>query len=367
MSEELSRESKLASRHRALGSGLEDWNGMGVAWSYDSNPEDEHDAIREAAGLFDVSALKKVHIRGKDAEDVVDHIMTRNMREIYTGKSAYGPVLNDDGMICDDAIIANNGDNWFMVYGTGESYERLEESIVGKNVDIEFDDDMHDLSLQGPKSVDFLNSHTPMNLHSLQYFHQQETEIFGHKCMISRTGYSGERGYEIFVGAEGVADVWDSILDLGKDEGIVPCSFSALDKVRVEAALLFYGYDMTTEITPWEVGLGWAVSRKKGDFRGKERVFASEGKEKINFISLNVDHNEALEGGELININGKNVGVVNSPVWSHRMNMSLALGHIEPRYSAKGTKVRISGNNVDTTAVITELPIYDPQKTRPHA
>ena len=81
MSEELSRESRLASRHRALGSDLEDWNGMGVAWSYDSNPEDEHDAIREVAGLFDVSALKKVHIRGKDAEDVVDHIMTRNMRE----------------------------------------------------------------------------------------------------------------------------------------------------------------------------------------------------------------------------------------------------------------------------------------------
>ena len=190
MSEELSRESMLASRHRVLGSGLEDWNGMGVAWSYDSNPEDEHDAIREAAGLFDVSALKKVHIRGKDAENVVDHIMTRNMREIYTGKSAYGPILNNDGMICDDAIIANNGEEWLMVYGTGESYERLEESAVGKNVDIEFDDDMHDLSLQGPKSVDFLNSHTPMNLHSLQYFHQQETEIFGHKCMISRTGYS---------------------------------------------------------------------------------------------------------------------------------------------------------------------------------
>ena len=124
---------------------------------------------------------------------------------------------------------------------------------------------------------------------------------------------------------------------------------------------------MTTEITPWEVGLGWAGSRKKGNFRGKERVFTSKGKENLNFISLNVDHNEALEGGELIAINGETVGVVNSPVWSHRMNMSLALGHIEPRHSEKGTKVRISSDNVDTAAVITELPIYDPQKTRPHA
>ena len=94
---------------------------------------------------------------------------------------------------------------------------------------------------------------------------------------------------------------------------------------------------------------------------------SAEGKEKLHFISLNVDHNEALEGGEVISINGETVGVVNSPVWSHRMNMSLALGHIEPIHSAKGTKVRISSNTVDTTAVITELPIYDPQKTRPHA
>ena len=124
---------------------------------------------------------------------------------------------------------------------------------------------------------------------------------------------------------------------------------------------------MSTENTPWEVGLGWSVSRKKGDFRGKEKGFALEGKEKINFISLNVEHNEALEGGEIITINEETVGVVNSPVLSHRMNMSLALGHIDPRYSAKGTKVRISSNTVDTTAVITELPIYDPQKTRPHA
>ena len=124
---------------------------------------------------------------------------------------------------------------------------------------------------------------------------------------------------------------------------------------------------MTTENTPWEVGLGWAVSRKKGNFRGREKVFASERKEKINFISLNVKHNEALEGGELITINGENVGVVNSPVWSHRMNKSLALGHIDPKYSEKGTKVRISSNTVDASAMITELPIYDPQKTRPHA
>ena len=108
MTEELSRTSALADRHRALGSGLEDWNGMGTAWTYSTDPDDEHDAIREAAGLFDMSGLKKVHVRGADAAAVIDHVMSRNMARILPGQSAYGAILTGQGTVCDDAIIANN-------------------------------------------------------------------------------------------------------------------------------------------------------------------------------------------------------------------------------------------------------------------
>jgi len=170
MSKELPRESKLASRHRELGSDLEDWNGMGTAWSYDSNADDEHNAVREGVGMFDMSPLKKVHIRGADSAVVVDHLITRKMEQIYTGKSAYGAVLNEEGGVCDDAIIANNGDEYLLVHGTGESMEMLQDSAQGKNVDIEFDDDMHDISVQGPKSVLLLNAHMPINLSSLIIF-----------------------------------------------------------------------------------------------------------------------------------------------------------------------------------------------------
>jgi glycine cleavage system T protein (aminomethyltransferase) len=365
---ESTRTSALADRHRALGSDLGDWNGMGVAWSYATDACDEHDAVRTAAGLFDVSGLKKIHVRGPDSTALVDHIITRNMQTIYAGKSAYGPILTEQGTICDDAIIANQGnDEWLVVHGSGETMQRLEESASGKNVSIEFDDFLHDISLQGPKSVEFLDKHTPLDLRALKYFHHAPTELFGHKCTLSRTGYSGERGYEIFAGADVIVDIWDNIVGEGKSIGIMPCSFDCLDKIRVEAALLFYPYDMTKEHTPWEVGLNWAVSKKKGDFRGKDAVLASEGKERFHFAGIVADHNDIIDAGAKLLADGREVGIVNSPAYSHRLKKSLALVHVAPEASAIGTKLRVEGENVSCDAVIERTPFYDPDKTRTHA
>ena len=223
------RVSALASHHRALGSDLGDWNGMGVAWSYASDPCDEHDAVRQAAGLFDVSGLKKVHVRGADALSVVDHVITRDMTKVYVGKSAYGPVLAEDGGICDDAIIAHLGEEEFLVvHGSGEAMERLEESSEGKRVSIEFDDDLHDISLQGPKALELLAPFTPFNLSALKYFHQERTTLFGRPVILSRTGYSGERGYEIFASAANIVTIWEEILERGRPFGAMPCSFAGL-------------------------------------------------------------------------------------------------------------------------------------------
>lgn len=361
------RTSALASRHRALGSGLEDWNGMGTAWSYSTDPNDEHDAVREAAGLFDMSPLKKVYVHGPDASKVVDHVITRDMTKIGPGQSAYGAILTGRGTVCDDAIIANNGDGeWLFCHGSGDSMDRLNESAESLNVDIEFDDDLHNISLQGPKAVALLNAHTPMELGALPYFHHQATELFGHPCRISRTGYSGERGYEIFADKSVVCELWDAILQHGEPMGVMPCSFTALDKVRIEAALLFFGYDMTNEHTPWEVGLGFTVSRNKGDFRGKDALFASEGKERFLMGGIVVDHDDALAGGEKLMLNGDEVGVVNSPGYSHRMQKSLALVHLRPDAAAPGTKLSVKGDDFACSATVEDIPFYDPEKIRTH-
>lgn len=363
MTDELSRTSALASRHTALGSGLEDWNGMGTAWTYNTDPNDEHDAIREAAGMFDMSPLKKVLVRGPDAASVLDHLTTRDISRITPGSAAYLCVLTDKGGIADDAIVYNNGDNdWMIVHGSGDTMALLEASARGRNVEIEFTDDLHDLSVQGPKSLEILDANCDIVLSNLAYFQHAPANLFGHACRISRTGYSGERGYEIFADASVVGDVWDRLVEAG----VMPCSFTALDKVRIEAGLLFYGYDMTEENTPWEVGLGFTVSATKPDFRGKSALMAARGKETANNVCLDIDHSDMLAGGENLSLDGEDVGIVNSPCFSHRMSKSLALAHIRPGI-ASGSKLQVSGDGIEAIATVVDIPIYDPAKSKTHA
>ena len=363
MTEELSRTSALASRHTALGSGLEDWNGMGTAWTYDTDPNDEHDAVRERAGMFDMSPLKKVMVRGVDAEVTLDHLTTRDVSKIAAGSAAYLSVLTETGGVADDAIVSNNGGNeWMIVHGSGDTMALLEASAKGRDVQIEFTDGLHDLSVQGPKSCDILNAHCDTDLTALAYFQHVPTKLFGHACRISRTGYSGERGYEVFADATVIGDIWDNLIA----EGVMPCSFTALDKVRIEAGLLFYGYDMSEDNTPWEVGLGFTISNNKGDYRGKEAVMAAKGKETINNVCIEIAHSDMVAGGETLSVDGADVGIVNSPCFSHRMNKSLALAHINPEI-AIGTVLKLAGGEIETTAKVVHSPVYDPQKSNTHA
>jgi len=363
MTEELSQTSALASRHSALGSGLEDWNGMGTAWTYDTDARDEHDAVREQAGMFDMSPLKKVIVSGVDAAAVLDHLTTRDMSRIVPGNAAYLCVLTDEGTMADDAIAYNNGnDEWMIVHGSGDTMELLESSAAGKSATVQFTDELHDVSVQGPKSLDILNAHCDADLAKLSYFQHTTARLFGHPCRISRTGYSGERGYEIFADAGVVGDIWDQLFEAG----VMPCSFTALDKVRIEAGLLFYGYDMTTDNTPYEVGLGFSVSKSKAGYRGCEALAAAKGSEKVNNVCLVIDHNDMVNGGEVLSLNGVSVGVVNSPCFSHRLDQSLALAHVSPDAAGPDTRLDVAGGDITTTATVVTMPIHDPQKQRTH-
>lgn len=363
MTEELSRTSALASRHIELGSGLEDWNGMGTAWTYDSDPNAEHDAVRDAVGMFDMSPLKKIIVSGSGASATLDHLTTRDVSKIGAGQAAYLTVLTDNGGIADDAIVYNCGDDeWMLVHGSGNTMALLEASAQGRDVAVQFTDELHDLSVQGPKSIDVLNANCDIDLTEMAYFHHATANLFGHSCRISRTGYSGERGYEIFADAAVIGDIWDKLVDAG----VMPCSFTALDKVRIEAGLLFYGYDMTEDNTPWEVGLGFTVSKTKGEFRGKGAVMAAKGNEMVNNVCLDIDHSDMVAGGETLLLDGTEVGVVNSPCYSHRMNKSLALAHLKPGISV-GTELQLAGDGIETTATVIASPIYDPKKLRTSA
>lgn len=210
------RFSVLNDRHRALGSNLEDWSGMGTAWTYAKDISEEHVAVRTKAGIMDVSGLKKMHLVGPHAIAVLDYITTRDMTKLAPGRAVYASMLNDRGMFTDDCIVYRIGaNNWMMVHGSGSGNEEVSKAVVGRNVAVLFDDDLHDLSLQGPVAVDFLAKHVD-GIRDLKYYSHFQTSLFGKPVMISRTGYTGERGYEIFVRGQDALTIWDTIVDEGK-------------------------------------------------------------------------------------------------------------------------------------------------------
>ncbi len=368
------RISALADRHRALGSALEDWNGMGTAWTYAATSlQQGHVAIRTRAGLMDVSGLKKLHLVGPHASAVLDSITTRDVRKITPGRSAYACMLNDSGKFIEDGILYRTGPNaWMVVHGSGAGHETLSSACMGRNVALVFDDDLHDLSLQGPLAVDFLARHVP-GLRDLKYFHHLQTTLFGAPVMISRTGYTGERGYEIFCRAADAPMIWDTILEKGVDLGIIPCAFTVLDLLRVESYLLFYPYD-NSEMYPfadeppgdtlWELGLDFTVSPGKTGFRGAPEHFRLRGRERFKIFGLLAPSGLPMDNGAPVFAGDRQVGVVTCAMVSTLTGQSMAIARLAPDCAIPGTALCVQNQAERLPALAHNLPFDDPKKTK---
>jgi len=364
------RTTALTARHLDLGGDLQEYIRIAVPMTYEKNIDIEHTAIREHAGLFDLTPFLKFYVRGKDALAAINHSMPNDLSKMKVGQAKYGPFLREDGTICDDGIVFSLGnDEYLVVHGDGCAQTMVEESAKGKDAKISYDEATHLLTLQGPKSCDVLAPHVACDLRTLKYFQVVKTEIYGFPCIIARCGYSGERGYEVYLAPQDVVKVWDKILVDGKDFGVVPCSLSVIFPVRLEAGLGWRRYDLM-EQTPWEADLGWVISdTKEADYRGKEGVIASKGKERVKLTGLVIDIDQALAGGEKLFVNGEEVGTVNgAPTYSVRLKKSLAWAKVKPSHTAIGTKIEVKNSDGKTcTATVVQFPVYDPEKLRPRA
>jgi aminomethyltransferase len=367
------RTSALADRHRALGSALEDWNGMGTAWTYaDTSLADAHEAIRTRAGLMDVSGLKKVHFVGPHAEGLLQQAVTRDVSELYPGKCVYSTMLDERGTFIDDCLVYRIGPNaFFVVHGAGAGHEALTRAALGRNVGVLFDDDLHNLSLQGPLAVEFLAEHVA-GIRSLAYFHHIQTRLFDCSVMISRTGYTGERGYEIFCKAQDAPVIWDTILEQGAARGIIPCAFTTLDWLRVESYLLFYPYDNSqmypfTDEAPgdtlWELGLDFTVSRGKQGFRGAEEHARRKGRERFKIFGVLLSGEQAAAEGDTLWADDEQVGVITCAMYSRLTRKSMAIARLDVPQAVHGTKLEVRGS-LTASAIAHTLPFDDPEKLK---
>ena len=368
------RFSALGDRHRALGSNLEDWSGMGTAWSYDSDPQDEYMAIRTKAGLMDVSGLKKVHVTGPAASHVIERATTRNMEKLMPGRSVYATMLNDAGKFVDDCVIYRTGPNTFMVvHGSGQGHEQLTMAATGRDVSVRFDDNLHDLSLQGPLAVEYLESHVE-GIRALPYFAHMQTSIFGKPVMLSRTGYTGERGYEMFCRGQDAPVIWDRILQEGAAMGIIPCRFTTLDLLRTESYLLFFPFD-NSEMYPfadegpgdtlWELGLNFTVSPGKVGFRGAEEHYRLKGRERFRIWGLKLAGRNAPGNGAPVFRGGTQVGLVTQAMYSPLNQHTIAIARLPVDCADTGTPLVVRCDTHGEIAATTHpMPFYDIEKKR---
>ncbi len=220
------RTSALDATMRALGAEMGEWNDMAVAFSFPCDPHLEHDAIRDTVGMWDTSALTKIQVRGADAPAAIDYLVTRDMTGSTSANPHIAPYLKDDGHFCDDAIIFHVAEDHFLVASAiGPTLELLRDYAKKRNLSVELDEELHVITVQGPKSIELLDAQTSENLRELAFCHQINATLCGRDMMVSRTGYSGERGYELFIGADEVVEVWQVLMEFGQALGLRPISF----------------------------------------------------------------------------------------------------------------------------------------------
>ncbi len=353
-----------------------DWEGW--AWAADfGDAIAEHRATREASNLWDESALRKWDIRGADALALADVAFTNNMAALEVGQVRYGALCDDAGlMVMDGTIFKLADDHCFSITSYDSDLDWLRKVAADRGLDVTIEDvtaEMPHLQVQGPKSREILSSITEgTDLSQLRYFRFVEgVTVGGIPCMVSRTGYSGELGYELYCSASDATALWNAVLDAGRPQGMRPIGLSAIETLRIESGLLFPDIDYFPGKTdPFEVRLDNVVKLDKpGDFVGKEalRRIAAEGTARL-LTTLRIEGDEVPEYGAAVTLDGRDVGIVRSPCQSPTFDLQvIAMAAVDRDLNTEGQRLDVALGDGTVSATVGPFPLYDTQKTRPRS
>ena len=372
------------------------WAGYQMASVYDPLPDREYAAIRNAAALIDVSPLYKCLVTGPDAMRLLDRMVTRDVTKCRVGQVLYTPWCDAAGKVIDDGTISRLDDRTFRHTSAESSLRWLSMNGVGMEVAIQdISERTAALSLQGPLSRTILQQVSPADMGALKYFRLVQTTLRGTAVTISRTGYTGDLGYEIWVDAAQALAVWDALIEAGTPYGITPTGVWAMDVARIEAGLVMLEVDYHSahhaliedqKSSPYELNLGWTVSADKGPFNGRRALRAERARGPAwGFVGLEVEWDSleplyaahhlppqlpaiAWRTSAPVYRDGRQVGYASSGCWSPLLKQSLALAHLRTPHFALGTRVRIEitveHQRKQADAVVRKLPFFDPERKR---
>lgn len=348
--------------HKELEAKLVEFGGWEMPVQYQGIIK-EHQAVRQAAGLFDVSHMGELLVAGQHALNFLQQMVTNDLSKIGIGKAMYTPLIKDDGGIIDDLLIYNLGLYRYLLVVNAANKDKdlawLNDHLEGDVGISDKSDEYALLALQGPVAQQVLQKLTVMQLDTIASFQFAIGAVSGVPCIISRTGYTGEDGFELYCHPEEIEKLWRAILEAGQQYGVVPCGLGARDTLRLEAALPLYGHELTEEIDPITAGLSWTVKFNKGEFIGREPLLKiKEAGPSYKLVGLKMIERGIARSDYPIIVNGKKVGWVTSGSFSPTKNANIALAYIEPQYAVLDTVLEIEIRGKGVKAQVIKKPFY---------
>ena len=324
---------------------------------------DEHHAVRKSVGLFDVSHMGEIEVRGPQALDLVNFATTNDASTLAVGQAQYSALLYEHGGFVDDILVHKVSDGEFFLCVNASNQDKDYAHIAantGFDAEVEFSSPKYaQLAVQGPKALATLQKLTGTVLEPIKYYHFEDGFVCGVPARIARTGYTGEDGFEIYIAPEESPRIWNEILNAGEEFGIKPCGLGARNTLRLESAMALYGHEIDASISPWEAGLGWIVKMNKGDFMGRAALEKQKGegvRRKLTGFEM-LARGIARDGYETL-LDGNAAGWVTSGGPSPTLNKNIGLCYLPAEAAAAGTRFEIAIRNQPVSAIAVAAPFY---------
>jgi aminomethyltransferase len=357
------RRTPIHGEHAGLGARLVPFAGYEMPVQYPSGITAEHRAVREAAGLFDVSHMGEVDVRGDRALEFVQHVTTNDVAKLAVGQAQYSTLLRDDGTMLDDLLVYRFPDRYMLVINASnrdKDFAWISQHAGRFGVElVDRSDELALLALQGPRAEQILARLTDADLSAIEYYHFAEGTADGRPAILSRTGYTGEDGFELYLANEDAAPVWRRLLEVGAADGLIPAGLGARDSLRLEMGYALYGNDLDESRTPLEAGLGWIVKLDKGEFIGREAlVRQKEAGIRERLAGFRLLERGFPRHGYALRYEGSPAGEVTSGVSSPSLGQGIGMAYLPVAAARPGSRIEVMIRDQPVPAEVVRPPFY---------
>jgi aminomethyltransferase len=361
------KKTPLVDVYPQYGGKIIDFGGWALPVQYSSILE-EHEAVRTRAGLFDVSHMGEIVVKGTDALANIQKWVTNDASKLANGQALYSPICYEHGGCVDDLLVYKRQDNDYLLVVNAANIEKDFEWVTKNSFgDVQITNvspEIAQLALQGPLAEQVLQKMTDTDLSQIKYYwFLEDVSVAGIKCLVSRTGYTGEDGFELYSASEDAAKLWHAILETGKEDGVLPIGLGARDTLRFEARLPLYGQEITESISPLEAGLGFFVKLDKADFIGKEAL-AKQKEEgvKRKLVGFEMSERGIPRSHYEIQVDGQKIGECTTGTMGPTVKKNIGLALIDVQFATVGQELDVIIRNKPVKAVIVKTPFYKRQK-----